>query len=373
MVAKGYFVIADITGYTAYLTQSGLENAQGVLNVLFEGLLDALQPPLQVSNFQGDAILAYTPDGSAIQGQTFLEMLENIYVAFAGLLDHLHRNACCDCDACENMPQLDLKLFVHYGAYLVQTLRGREELSGPDVILVHRMMKNDVREQTGLQSYALFTEAAVEALQLGELRQELSPYTAAYQHLGQINMYVHDLRAVYERARQAQPVYVKPEDAWLTFEAELPVPPALAWDYLTRKDNNRIWLQMDSIERTDAQGGRVHLGTHFHCARNSTEIDYTITDWRPFEYFTVEGVGLGGVRYNATYRLSPTEQGSRFSWYWSHPPSEAVAEVEPAYTAACQEGIEKLRSLIEADRAAGKIPSVLSTALPIHVEISSQV
>jgi len=236
----------------------------------------------------------------------------------------------------------------------VQTLRGREELSGPDVILVHRMMKNNVREQTGLKSYALLTEAAVETLELGELCQELSPYTTTYEHLGEIKMYVHDLRAVYDRARQAQPVYVKPEEAWLTFEAELPVPPALAWDYLTRKDNNRIWLQMDSIERTDELGGRIHSGAHFHCARNSTAIDYTIVDWRPFEYFTVEGVGLGGINYSATYRLSAAEQGSRFSWYWSHPPDVAVTEVEPAYRAACQDGIEKLRGLIEADQAAGE-------------------
>ncbi len=354
-VAKGYFVITDITGYTAYLTQSGLEEAQSVLNVLFEGLLEAIQPPLQLSNFQGDAILAYVPEGSFIQGQTFLELLENLYVAFAKLLEHLQLNAGCDCDACGNIPQLDLKIFVHYGAYVIQSLRGRQELSGPDVILVHRMMKNEVREQTGLKSYALLTEAAVEAMRLGEVRSEMRPYTAAYEHLGEIKMYVHDLGAVYERARARQRIFVSPEDAWLSFDTDLPIPPPLAWDYLTRTENNKIWLQMDSIQRVDDPKGRIHPGTRFHCAQSAAQIDYTIIDWRPFEYFTVEGVGLGNIKYQATYRLNSTPHGSRFSWYWSHPPEASVSEIESVYKMSCRENIEKLKNMIEADLAADKI------------------
>jgi hypothetical protein len=349
MIAQGYFVIADITGYTAYMTQSGLEDAQGVLNHLFDGLLEAMPPPLQISNFQGDAVLAYVPVETPVQGQTFLELLENIYVAFMALLDETHRNACCDCDACENMPDLDLKLFVHYGQYAVQKLRGRQELSGPDVILVHRLMKNDVRERTGLKSYALLTEAAVEAMQLGDVRGEMRPYTTTYEHLGEVRAYVHDLHAVYARAREARRVFVAPEEAWLAFEAELPVPPAVAWDYLTRTDHNRIWLQMDSVARADESGGRIQPGTRFHCARSTDDLDYAIVDWRPFDYFTVDGVGLGGLRYSATYRLAPTEHGSRLGWYWRHAPDEAVAEWTPAYERACREGLEKLQAMIAAN------------------------
>jgi hypothetical protein len=40
-----------------------------------------------------------------------------------------------------------------------------------------------------------------------------------------------------------------------------------------------------------------------------------------------------------------------------------VAEVELAYKAVCQAGIEKLREMIEADLADGKIPQRGSSAL----------
>jgi len=50
----------------------------------------------------------------------------------------------------------------------MQSMAGKEELSGPDVILAHRMMKNQVREETGISSYVLLTEAAAEAMVLLE-------------------------------------------------------------------------------------------------------------------------------------------------------------------------------------------------------------
>ena len=152
MVSRGYFVIADITGYTAFLTGSELEHAQDILKSLFNSLLDNIKAPLLISNFQGDAILSYAVEGSFINGQVLLEIIENIYCAFAQKLEMMHQNTTCTCKACANIPKLDLKLFVHFGEYLIQDMRGKAELSGPDVIIAHRMMKNDVKEKTGLKA-----------------------------------------------------------------------------------------------------------------------------------------------------------------------------------------------------------------------------
>ena len=66
MAADEYFVIADITGYTAFLSQTALDHAEGILKTLFDTLLETLRPPLVVSNFQGDAILSHASEGSFI-------------------------------------------------------------------------------------------------------------------------------------------------------------------------------------------------------------------------------------------------------------------------------------------------------------------
>ena len=87
MIAKGYFLIADITGYTAFMTQSELDHAQDILNSIFETLVNNINPPIKISNFQGDAILMYVPEGSFIQAQTLLEIIETLYFEFS---QHLH-------------------------------------------------------------------------------------------------------------------------------------------------------------------------------------------------------------------------------------------------------------------------------------------
>jgi hypothetical protein len=70
---SGFLLIADITGYTAFLTRSELEHAQDILRSLFDALLALMQPPLVVSKLEGDAVFAYTLDDQFLRGQTLLE------------------------------------------------------------------------------------------------------------------------------------------------------------------------------------------------------------------------------------------------------------------------------------------------------------
>ena len=352
MASKGYFVIADITGYTAFLSQTELDHAEAILNALFNTLLEHLHPPLIVSNFQGDAILAYTPEGSFLQSQTLVEGLENTYCAFTDIRDRMQYNTTCPCNACRHICDLDLKLFVHYGGYLLQTLGSRQELMGPDVILAHRMMKNSVREEIGVKAYALITETAAATMGLGSLRDEMKPYAMTYEHLGEVRMLVHDLRAMVERKRNEQTILVKPEEAHLVFEEDLPVTSALAWDYITKPDLKRDWIQLRSITRTDGLGGRVRPGAEFHCAHSNGDILDAVVDWRPFDYYTTDNIGLFAEKVRMTFRLDSTQDGCHFSWLWQFL-DEKRSEAEPIYRKANQRCGEILHRMIDTDLAAG--------------------
>lgn len=46
---EGYFLIADITGYTRYLSESELVHAQETLTALLELLVENTRPPLVLS------------------------------------------------------------------------------------------------------------------------------------------------------------------------------------------------------------------------------------------------------------------------------------------------------------------------------------
>ena len=311
MTQKGCFVIADITGYTAFLTASELEHAQDILNTLFHALLDNIKPPLVVSNFQGDAILTYTPPGSFFQGQTLLEALENLYYAFMQTRETVHMNTTCTCNACANVRNLDLKLFVHHGEYLLQSMGGRQELSGPDVIIAHRMMKNSVKEKTGVRAYALITQAAVDALDFRAIGDTMTPHSEEYEHIGAVPMRVYDLGAVWERERQRRRIVVQPEGAWIHVQHDLPAPPAVIWDFLTMADFKIRWAQLTGLNIIGQQNGRNGIGTMHHCAHGKELRVFTIVDWRPFEYITMEIALPFGIQSGYTTYLKPTPQGTQ--------------------------------------------------------------
>ena len=64
MPEQGYLVIADITGYTAYLSDSELEHAQDSLSSLLNLLIDHTTTPLTLSRLEGDAVISYAMDGT---------------------------------------------------------------------------------------------------------------------------------------------------------------------------------------------------------------------------------------------------------------------------------------------------------------------
>jgi hypothetical protein len=77
-----------------------------------------------------------------------------IYRAFHARASDLKINTLCVCDGCQQAGNLKIKLVGHLGEAAVQKVKHLTELAGVDVILVHRMLKNDVP----VPEYLLMTE-----------------------------------------------------------------------------------------------------------------------------------------------------------------------------------------------------------------------
>ncbi len=181
-------------------------------------------------------------------------------------------NTTCTCNACRNIPNLDLKFLVHFGTYVLQDMLTYKELVGSDVNLVHRLLKNRIVEATGIAAYAAYTQPAVEELDVQPLCQTMQPHRESYEHLGEIGLYVQDMHAVWEQARQQQRVVVEPEKALLILETEIPAPPPLVWDYVTKPEYRAILMGADSMRRDDPASGRTSTGTVYYCAHGDTWI-----------------------------------------------------------------------------------------------------
>ena len=190
----GWLVLADISGYTAFLTGTELEHAHAILEDLMRGLLGSFAAPLRLVKLEGDAIFAYALSADVPDGRAIVDRLEDAYHAFRMQLFNVARSSSCTCSACKSAPTLDLKFMLHYGAFVIHDLAGHDDLQGTDVIIVHRLLKNDLFEKTGKRACLLTTEAA---------RSRIAgiawvDHAEVYEHLGEIKCGWRDLHLAYD-------------------------------------------------------------------------------------------------------------------------------------------------------------------------------
>jgi hypothetical protein len=350
MANKGYFILTDISGYTEFLTRSELDHAQDALQNLFDVQLAHIKYPFVISGFRGDAIFMYVPETNICEPQTILEALENLFFVFADTRRQMIYNTTCTCRACQNISTLDLKMVIHYGEYAIQKLGDREELLGADVIVPHRMLKNDVIEKTGIESYALFSDAAAQASRLSQLAYPLVPHSEVYPHLGEVKMQVLDLRKVWEHEQEKRRFIVTPEESWLTFGLEVPHAPLSAvWEYLTSPRLEQQWAGYDLVERTDSLGGRLQPESTYHCAHGELHFFNKILDWKPFEYVSLEQNLSIGIKLVQTRRVHESVGGTKLTFYVRKPDGPVSEELRQvvigAYNQAAAGFIKHLESI----------------------------
>lgn len=197
----GYLVLADISGYTSFVAQTEIEHAGLALSYLLETIVTHMSQCLTISKLEGDAVFAFCEGNTLPANKSMLDLIDTTYAAFRDHAQSLFKGATCTCRACQSLPMLDLKFFIHYGEFVLQHIAGIKDLLGTDVNLVHRLTKNHVTEATGWQGYALFTQPGLEHLQAD--RSAFLQQHESYEHLGDIATYVMELHTRYATSRSA--------------------------------------------------------------------------------------------------------------------------------------------------------------------------
>ena len=305
---RGCLIIADISGYTEYVVASPLEYAEDVVADITRDLVDRLEPVVRVNKLEGDAAFGYALEGE-VDGSMLLDSIEECYFGFRRRIRGIEHSTSCTCNACAKAPDLNLKFVAHYGEFIRRRSGSGEELTGPDVILVHRLLKNTVSERLGLKGYALCSDACIEALGIDSVATGMESGSERYPDVGDVSVCVLDLEARWEVERERRRVVVPADEAAFAIEVALPVPPQVAWEYLTSPQKRLLW-QVDEIEQVDA-GGRRSTGSSSVCVDGRAKIYEEILDWRPFDYFT-ERISLsGGAAAILTTALEADGDGTR--------------------------------------------------------------
>jgi len=140
------FFIPDISGFTKFITSTEIEHSQMLIKLLLEGLVDANQLGLTVSEFEGDAVLFYRT-GSPPAVQEFVEQARKMFVGFHENLLKMEASRECECGACKGLAGLTLKIVAHAGPARVMQVKDHTKLIGAGVIVAHRLLKNSVPER----------------------------------------------------------------------------------------------------------------------------------------------------------------------------------------------------------------------------------
>lgn len=308
---RGHLVIADISGYTKFLTESELEHAHGIITELLNAVIGAIQAPLTVSSIEGDAVFMYGEMPEGTSGQAVLESVEMLYCAFAGALETMILNTTCECNACVNIKALGMKIVMHCGEFARSTIGGRETLSGPDVILAHRLLKNEIRETTGIDDYMLVTQACVDDLGVERIVAGWMPHTEEYEHVGEVAGYVSSLPDVWAFVRQQNEDKVLQKDAWRVFSAYSQAPPLVVWDHVIDARKRNQWLQAHENRVFGEADGRIAPGAEFHCAHGQDELAvFVVLDMRALDYITFL-LPMGDMAMRWTEYLVPSGSGTR--------------------------------------------------------------
>lgn len=312
MTQQGFLIISDITGYSKYVNESELEHARDSLTALLNLLIQHTQSPLVLSKLEGDAVFSYAPANGFLQGQSLLDMIETTYASFRKALELMVINTTCTCNACRNLPNLDLKFFVHYGSYMTQKLGHFTELVGNDVNLVHRLAKNQIKEKTGFKAYTAFTDSVMSALGLEDFQNSLIPHREAFADVGEVQMYVQNMHQVWERLKERVRIAVRPEEALVINKFEFPVPPSVLWEYLTKPEHRAVLLGVERASLHNKVHGRAAVDSVYYCYHGEeVSARMTILDWRPFEQFTMDCPTPLNVSFYNTLILEPTQNGTR--------------------------------------------------------------
>jgi len=307
----GVLVIADISGYTAFVSGTEHEHSREILAELIENIAKSFGGKLSVDQVEGDA-LACTTERTGVEVS---DWLRETFGAFHRRLRDMRAATTCPCQACQMIGNLGLKFVVHRGTYSRQVVAGVVQLYGADVNLVHRLLKNTVP----LREYLLATDAA--------LRDWPASVRAGFveapqqDDLGEIRAAYLDLSPVRADALREDRTIVTEAEAKLRSSRRYDAPPEQVWELMTDPVARR---QIMNVPRVDFEkGARGSLvGAEYHCEHGGdhTTVFRVLNAERPSELtITVEFPFVG--RIYRTDRVVHEGAGTRIDTavYWDEP------------------------------------------------------
>ncbi|MDN5203203.1 DUF2652 domain-containing protein [Fulvivirgaceae bacterium BMA10] len=271
--------IPDITGFTEFVNETEVQHGQHIISELLEIIIDSNELEMKVSEIEGDAVLFFKHN----EVPTFEEILEQVQKTFLNFHNHLKKyesRRICPCGACSTAINLSLKFVVHQGEIGFTKVKNIEKPFGSDLILVHKLLKNDVDSK----DYVLLTNSFLP--QNGELKLH-EPFDWVKLNQGKTN---------YAKIGEVSYQYLSLNHLKQFITVPVPPPPPekmknpvrdsafingsmqSIFEEITNLENRLNWIQ-DVNELEFEKGKMNRIGTRHRCVLNNGVADFeTVTN-----------------------------------------------------------------------------------------------
>ncbi len=179
--------IPDISGFTEFMSDVDFELSSRVIPSLLNKVIYSNTINLKVSEIEGDAVLFYR-HGKLPKLTDLINQCRTFYTEFYKQLDVLRKAYSSDEKAIKIPQILGLKIVLHYGNEIASAQVGnRIKLLGEDVIIAHRLLKNDIEAK----EYLLISNVLLEQYDKDEIGGEfdwaiLKEGGTTYEHIGEL-------------------------------------------------------------------------------------------------------------------------------------------------------------------------------------------
>jgi hypothetical protein len=260
------------------MTNTELSHGSFAISMLINTIIDAVKDEYEISEIEGDAVLMFKR-GSAPSHKEIQDTCLKIFNAFHFQRKWMQQHAVCPCKACNEITHLTLKFVAHHGSVGEIKAGGFTKLSGVDVIVAHRLLKNDVPSN----EYLLLTEKLLQhSVKAPEAGVEWSNSSEDYPSIGKV-----DYRfALLGEERKKTPEPPKPEldypkDSTPYFEIPIAANYRDSYMVLMNIPNRPEW--QTKLQNVEQHLPAVFVGSIHHCRFNNYQaiispIQMTITE-----------------------------------------------------------------------------------------------
>lgn len=328
-------MLADISGYTTFVTQTEMDHSWEILHELLEVMVRSAEGTMDVSQVEGDAILFI----SGLEDERVIEAIENTFISFHRRRRDMVAVTTCPCNACRSIDILKLKFIVHRGRFSRQRLGGVEQLHGTDVIVPHRLAKNKVP----VKEYLLATDTVLSRLS-EERRNRFAPYEETFD-LGVVHAGYEALGYLWERELAAERTEVKPDEALIDSTITVDSPIEVVSVKILRPELIQRYMLANKVEGFAGARGE-ELGSEFHCHHGYGVNFLRVVANEKGRSLTLANTGAAGVAFLTMHLTRQGDQTSvRRLWWWETPgdPEEAAGKLA-VMGAVTKEGDEVMKT-----------------------------